>query len=79
MYAGVLSSAVSMLLVLRLGTWAFGGRALAFQAELYGGLLLFLGYILVDTQVRARMLPQRCLAPSVTCCCAWRGRWVIGT
>lgn len=48
---GALSSAISVFLMLRLGTWMFGGRALAFQAELYGGLLVFVGYILLDTQV----------------------------
>ncbi|CAL5228639.1 g11806 [Coccomyxa viridis] len=48
---GTLSSAISVMMVMRLGTWFFGGRALVFQAELYVGLLVFVGYILVDTQV----------------------------
>lgn len=49
---GALSSAVSLMLVLRLGTWLFGsGQALAFQAELYLGLLVFVGYVLFDTQM----------------------------
>ncbi|EIE20198.1 Bax inhibitor-1 like-protein [Coccomyxa subellipsoidea C-169] len=49
--SGTLSSAMSIMLVMRLATWMFGGRALAFQLELYGGLAVFLGYILLDTQV----------------------------
>jgi FtsH-binding integral membrane protein len=49
--SGALSSALSVFLIMRLGVWMFGGRALAFQAELYGGLLVFVGYILLDTQV----------------------------
>ncbi|KAK9829802.1 hypothetical protein WJX72_007986 [[Myrmecia] bisecta] len=48
---GTLSSAMSLMLVLRLGSWLFGGRALVFQAELYGGLLIFMGYVLFDTQM----------------------------
>ena len=49
---GALSSALSLMLVFRLGTWLMGsGRALAFQAELYLGLLIFVGYVLFDTQV----------------------------
>ena len=51
---GALSSAISLMLVLRLGTWLFGsGQALAFQAELYLGLLVFVGYVLFDTQVHS--------------------------
>lgn len=49
--SGTLASAISIMMVMRLGTWFFGGRALMFQAELYVGLLVFVGYILVDTQV----------------------------
>ena len=45
------AQAVSLFAVMRLGTWFFGGRAMLFQAELYGGLLVFLGYVLLDTQV----------------------------
>ncbi|BDA45448.1 Bax inhibitor 1 [Coccomyxa sp. Obi] len=49
--SGTLSSAMSIMLVMRLATWMFGGRAMAFQLELYGGLAVFLGYVLLDTQV----------------------------
>ena len=49
---GALSSAISLMLVLRLGTWLLGsGQALAFPIELYHGLLVFVGYVLFDTQV----------------------------
>jgi FtsH-binding integral membrane protein len=55
MYLGsLLSSAVMLLMVMRLGSGLFGGRALSFQAELYLGLLVFVGYVLFDTQVGAR-------------------------
>ncbi len=49
---GALSSAISVMLVLRLGTWLMGsGQFMAFQMELYLGLLVFVGYVLFDTQV----------------------------
>lgn len=48
---GALSSAMSVLMLLRLGSYFLGGRAFVFQAELYGGLLLFIGYVMLDTQV----------------------------
>ena len=48
---GTLSSAVMLFAAMRLGSWFLGGRALTFEAELYGGLVVFMGYILYDTQV----------------------------
>lgn len=50
---GLLSSALSLLMVMRLGGALFGRGMLLFQAELYLGLLVFVGYVLVDTQVGA--------------------------
>ena len=49
---GALSSAMSVLLLMRLGSYFLGAKAFVFQAELYGGLLMFIGYVLFDTQVR---------------------------
>lgn len=49
---GSLASAISILMVTRLATWIFpAARSLAFTAELYGGLAIFMGYVLFDTQV----------------------------
>ena len=48
---GTLSSAMSVLLLMRLGSYFLGGKAFVFQAELYAGLLMFIGYVLFDTQV----------------------------
>ena len=48
---GTLSSALSVFMVLRLGSYFLGGRAFVLQTELYGGLLVFIGYVLFDTQV----------------------------
>lgn len=48
---GTLSSALSTFMVLRLGSYFLGGRAFVLQAELYGGLLVFVGYVLFDTQM----------------------------
>ena len=48
---GGLSSAMTVLLLMRLGSYFLGGRAFVFQAELYVGLLMFVGYVMFDTQV----------------------------
>ncbi|PSC72482.1 Bax inhibitor 1 [Micractinium conductrix] len=48
---GILSSVLSTFLMLRLGSFFFGGAALLFQAELYVGLAVFAGYVVYDTQV----------------------------
>ncbi len=59
---GFLSSAVSAMMLLRLGSWMFGGRGgFAYTAELYGGLAVFIGYVLFDTQVRKLMRRRRSL------------------
>jgi FtsH-binding integral membrane protein len=48
---GYLGSAVSAMLMMRLGSWIFGyGRGM-FNIELYLGLLVFAGYVLFDTQL----------------------------
>nr|KJB25468.1 hypothetical protein B456_004G193400 [Gossypium raimondii]KJB25469.1 hypothetical protein B456_004G193400 [Gossypium raimondii] len=47
---GLLSSAVSMLLWLHLASSIFGGSAAFFMFEIYFGLLVFVGYMVVDTQ-----------------------------
>lgn len=54
--AGVLSSAISVLAVMRLASWFLGRGAMVFELELYGGLLLFTGYVLFDTQVRSSVV-----------------------
>ncbi|KAG2432725.1 hypothetical protein HYH02_012859 [Chlamydomonas schloesseri] len=53
---GYLSSAIMCLAALRLGAWLAGGRgsgfgSTGFNLELYGGLLVFCGYVLLDTQI----------------------------
>ncbi|CAM6082607.1 unnamed protein product [Calypogeia fissa] len=48
---GILSSLVSTMLMLRFGSYIFGGSSAMFNVELYGGLLLFVGYVLFDTQL----------------------------
>lgn len=47
---GLLSSGVSMLMWLHFASSIFGGSTAIFQFELYFGLLVFVGYIVVDTQ-----------------------------
>ncbi|KAI5655782.1 hypothetical protein M9H77_32969 [Catharanthus roseus] len=48
--AGVLSSGLSILFWLHFASSIFGGSAALFKFELYFGLLVFVGYIVVDTQ-----------------------------
>lgn len=48
---GILSSAVSLLLWLGVASFFFGGSSAYFAIELYGGLLVFIGYVLFDTQM----------------------------
>ncbi|KAJ4847995.1 Bax inhibitor 1 [Turnera subulata] len=47
---GLLSSGVSILLWLHFASSIFGGSAALFKFELYFGLLVFVGYVVVDTQ-----------------------------
>ncbi|XP_022995188.1 bax inhibitor 1 [Cucurbita maxima] len=47
---GLLSSGISMLLWLRFASSIFGGSTAIFKFELYFGLLLLVGYVVVDTQ-----------------------------
>jgi len=47
---GVLGSALMLMLVISLVSWFFPS-ALAFNIQLYGGLLVFCGYVVLDTQM----------------------------
>uniref|UniRef100_A0A2P2JEL5 Uncharacterized protein MANES_02G044200 n=1 Tax=Rhizophora mucronata TaxID=61149 RepID=A0A2P2JEL5_RHIMU len=47
---GLLSSGMSILLWLHFASSIFGGSAAIYKFELYLGLLVFVGYIVVDTQ-----------------------------
>ncbi|KAI8546697.1 hypothetical protein RHMOL_Rhmol07G0140000 [Rhododendron molle] len=47
---GFLSSSVSLLFWLHFASSVFGGSAALFKFDLYFGLLVFVGYIVVDTQ-----------------------------
>ncbi|WCJ25783.1 BAX inhibitor 1 [Euphorbia peplus] len=47
---GLLSSGLSILLWLHFASSLFGGSAAIFKFELYFGLLVFVGYVVVDTQ-----------------------------
>ncbi|MBA0862267.1 hypothetical protein Goshw_006499 [Gossypium schwendimanii] len=47
---GLLSSGVSMLLWLHFASSIFGGSTALFKMEIYLGLLVFVGYMVVDTQ-----------------------------
>ncbi|CAH9091898.1 unnamed protein product [Cuscuta epithymum] len=47
---GLLSSGLSLLFWMQFATSIFGGSIVLFKFELYFGLLIFIGYIVVDTQ-----------------------------
>jgi FtsH-binding integral membrane protein len=47
---GLLSSGLSMLMWLHFASSLFGGSTAFFKFELYFGLLVFVGYMVVDTQ-----------------------------
>ncbi|KAJ7557325.1 hypothetical protein O6H91_05G122000 [Diphasiastrum complanatum] len=48
---GLLTSAVSTMMMLQFSSMLFGGASLMYMIEIYGGLLLFVGYVLFDTQI----------------------------
>ena len=75
---GTLSSALSVFMVLRLGSIFLGGRAFVFQAELYGGLLVFIGYVLFDTQVCCAVLCCAALCCAALCCAVLRCALLVG-
>ena len=47
---GLLSSGVSILMWLHFASSVFGGSTTLFMFEIYFGLLVFVGYMVVDTQ-----------------------------
>ncbi|RHN63189.1 hypothetical protein MtrunA17_Chr4g0055621 [Medicago truncatula] len=47
---GLLSSGLSILMWLHFASSVFGGSTALFKFELYFGLLVFVGYVVVDTQ-----------------------------
>ena len=49
--SGALASALSCLFCLRLGSMLFGRSAGLYDLEIYGGLMIFAGYVLLDTQM----------------------------
>eukprot|EP00249_Psilotum_nudum_P006332 c19645_g1_i1 orf=131-892(+) len=48
---GILGSIVTAFCWLQFASMLFGGSSLYFMVEIYGGLLLFVGYVLFDTQM----------------------------
>lgn len=48
---GLLSSAVSTMLTLQFFSMLFGGAHFRYLLEIYGGLILFSGYVIFDTQL----------------------------
>ncbi|KAJ7561280.1 hypothetical protein O6H91_03G021600 [Diphasiastrum complanatum] len=48
---GLLTSAVSAMMILQFSSMLFGGASFMYMVEIYGGLLLFVGFLLFDTQI----------------------------
>ncbi|KAH8960114.1 hypothetical protein BDL97_06G114400 [Sphagnum fallax] len=48
---GILSSVVSLMLLLQFSSLIFGRSAFMYNVEIFGGLLVFMGYVLFDTQM----------------------------